>query len=214
MATRRECLSTTGLALGGLPLLGRAQALAPPAPPATSGRDFTVKVDVSGLDASTTYYYRFEALGERSQVGRTRTTALAGLGRTRLAVVSCSNLPFGFFNVYARIAARADLDAVVHLGDYIYEYANNNFGICQRIPTRFDSRISPNSHCSRGPAGDVRAAGREGRSGRERRQLGGVPRGALGATSYWISPPLGFRPTGGPCTQLPAACPTSISPRE
>ena len=43
-------------------------------------------------------------------------------------MVSCSNLPFGFFNVYARVAARADLDAVLHLGDYIYEYANNNYG--------------------------------------------------------------------------------------
>ena len=46
----------------------------------------------------------------------------------RLALVSCANLPFGFFNVYARIAARPDLDAVLHLGDYIYEYANNDYG--------------------------------------------------------------------------------------
>lgn len=93
-----------------------------------ASRDYTVKPDVTGLDPATTYYYRFEALGERSPIGRTRTAALAGLSRLRLAVVSCSNLPFGFFNVYARVAARADLDAVLHLGDYIYEYANNSYG--------------------------------------------------------------------------------------
>ena len=46
----------------------------------------------------------------------------------RLALTSCANYPFGFFNVYARVAARADLDAVLHLGDYFYEYANNNYG--------------------------------------------------------------------------------------
>ena len=48
--------------------------------------------------------------------------------RLRLAMVSCSNLPFGFFNVYANIAARGDLDAVLHLGDYIYEYAPKEWG--------------------------------------------------------------------------------------
>ncbi|MEO8682809.1 MAG: PhoD-like phosphatase N-terminal domain-containing protein, partial [Vicinamibacterales bacterium] len=91
-----------------------------------AARDFTVKLDVPGLDAATTYYYRFGALGERSPIGRTKTTALTGQARMRVAVVTCSNLPFGFFNVYNRVAARADLDAVLHLGDYIYEYANNN----------------------------------------------------------------------------------------
>jgi alkaline phosphatase D len=42
--------------------------------------------------------------------------------------VSCSNYPFGYFNVYAALARRADLDAILHLGDYIYEYANGGFG--------------------------------------------------------------------------------------
>jgi alkaline phosphatase D len=93
-----------------------------------AARDFTLKLDVPGLAPATTYYYRFEALGERSPIGRTKTTAASGLARMRVAVASCSNLPFGFFNVYARIAARADLDAVLHLGDYIYEYANNHYG--------------------------------------------------------------------------------------
>lgn len=91
-------------------------------------RDFTVKMDVSGLDPGTTYYYRFEAADGQSPVGRTRTLPAAGVSRVRLGVVSCSNLPFGYFNAYAALAARADLDAVLHLGDYIYEYANTQFG--------------------------------------------------------------------------------------
>jgi alkaline phosphatase D len=93
-----------------------------------ASRDFTVKIDAGPLAPATTYFYRFEALGERSPVGRTRTLPAAGARRVRLAIASCSNLPFGYFNVYRRIAARADLDAVLHLGDYIYEYPNGVYG--------------------------------------------------------------------------------------
>ncbi|MGH9314338.1 MAG: alkaline phosphatase D family protein, partial [Vicinamibacterales bacterium] len=93
-----------------------------------AARDFTVKIDAVGLAPATTYYYRFETLGERSPVGRTRTLPGSDARRVRLALASCSNLPFGYFNVYRRIAARADLDAVLHLGDYIYEYPNGRYG--------------------------------------------------------------------------------------
>jgi alkaline phosphatase D len=91
-------------------------------------RDFTVKVDAAGLDPATTYYYRFEIGSERSPIGRTRTLPSEAAERLRLGVVSCSNYPYGFFNVYARLAARADLDAVLHLGDYIYEFENGRYG--------------------------------------------------------------------------------------
>jgi alkaline phosphatase D len=91
-------------------------------------RDFTVKVDAAGLDPASTYYYRFSARRERSPIGRTRTLPASNATRISLALASCSNYPFGYFNVYARIAARRDLDAVLHLGDYIYEYANNRYG--------------------------------------------------------------------------------------
>jgi alkaline phosphatase D len=90
--------------------------------------DFTVKVDVSGLRPGRTYYYCFEALGHRSPIGRTRTLPVGGVARLRLAVASCSNHPYGYFNAYRAIAERADLDAVIHLGDYIYEYANGQYG--------------------------------------------------------------------------------------
>jgi alkaline phosphatase D len=92
------------------------------------GLDFTVKVDADGLEPGTTYYYRFRALGHESPIGRTRTAAKKYAARARLALASCSNYPYGYFNVYAAIAQRADLDAVVHLGDYLYEYANGEYG--------------------------------------------------------------------------------------
>src|SRR5262245_974712 len=91
-------------------------------------RDFTVKIDATGLKPSTPYYYRFAALGERSPIGRTKTMPASDAAHLRLAVASCSNFPFGYFNAYAGIARRADLDAVLHLGDYIYEYANGVYG--------------------------------------------------------------------------------------
>lgn len=84
--------------------------------------DFTVKVDVGALRPATTYHYRFICLGVPSPVGRTRTLPSRSVAQVKLAVVSCSNYPAGFFNVYARIAERDDLDAILHLGDYLYEY--------------------------------------------------------------------------------------------
>jgi len=96
--------------------------------PTGAERDFTVKVDVTGLEPGTAYYYRFDALGARSAIGRTRTLPREGVSRLRLGVVSCSNLPQGYFNAYACLAKRADLDVVLHLGDYIYEYANKRYG--------------------------------------------------------------------------------------
>jgi alkaline phosphatase D len=99
----------------------------------TAARDFTVKVDAAGLDPATTYYYRFQVGNDRSPVGRTRTLPTGDVERLRLAVVSCSNYPYGFFNAYGRVAARADLDAVLHLGDYIYEFENGRYGSGDKI---------------------------------------------------------------------------------
>ena len=93
-----------------------------------AARDFTVKVDPAGLKPATTYYYRFASSGEQSPVGRTRTLPAGNVSRVRLGVVSCSNLPQGYFNAYACLAKRTDLDAILHLGDYIYEYANTQYG--------------------------------------------------------------------------------------
>jgi alkaline phosphatase D len=91
--------------------------------------DYTVKVDAGGLQAGRTYYYRFTCLGAQSPVGRTRTLPATGADRVRFAVVSCSNYPQGYFNAYRLIAARTDLQFVLHLGDYIYEYGDRGEGL-------------------------------------------------------------------------------------
>ena len=90
-------------------------------------RDYTVKVDAGGLQPGRTYYYAFATSGEQSPVGRTRTLP-ERTDRLRFASVSCANYPAGYFNVYRCLANRPDLDAVIHLGDYIYEFANGRYG--------------------------------------------------------------------------------------
>lgn len=89
--------------------------------------DYTVHVDVRALAAGTTYYYQFRALGRTSRVGRTKTLPDGAPVQMRFGVASCSNYPAGFFNAYARLA-EADLDLVLHLGDYIYEYPDGVLG--------------------------------------------------------------------------------------
>jgi alkaline phosphatase D len=88
-----------------------------------SSRDFTVKVDVTGLQQNTWYYYRFNTGGVNSIIGRTRTTPTGNVDSLRLAFFSCSDFQNGYFNVYHDIAHRNDIDVVAHLGDYYYEYA-------------------------------------------------------------------------------------------
>lgn len=83
--------------------------------------DFTVKVDVTGLEANTTYYYQFKGQGSETAVGQTKTLPTGDVSNVKLAVCSCANFPFGNFNVYKEIA-NSGADAVLHLGDYIYEY--------------------------------------------------------------------------------------------
>jgi len=90
------------------------------------GRDYTVKVDVEGLTAGEQYFYRFQALRGTSITGSTKT-APAKSDRVKLGVVSCSNYEFGYFNSYGRLAME-NLNAVVHLGDYIYEYGPGTYG--------------------------------------------------------------------------------------
>ena len=89
--------------------------------------DFTLKVDLQGLDANTTYYYRFISNSKTSPTGSGKTLPTGSIDKVKFAVVSCANYPAGFFHVYGEIAKQTDLDAVLHLGDYIYEYGNNGY---------------------------------------------------------------------------------------
>jgi alkaline phosphatase D len=91
-------------------------------------RDFTAKVDVPGLMWGRNYFYRFFAEGRQSPIGRTRLAPKSNeASQLRFGVCSCANYGFGYFHGYRHMAARADLDAVIHLGDYTYEYENGNY---------------------------------------------------------------------------------------
>ncbi|MFG1916833.1 alkaline phosphatase D family protein [Micromonospora sp. NPDC048898] len=91
--------------------------------------DHTVKVAVGGLAPATTYWYRFGHTGGWSPAGRTMTAPPvdAEIDRLRLGVVSCANWEAGFFAAYRHLAERGDLNLVVHLGDYLYEYGSGEF---------------------------------------------------------------------------------------
>ncbi|MCH7817147.1 MAG: alkaline phosphatase D family protein, partial [Proteobacteria bacterium] len=92
------------------------------------GRDHTVKIVVDNLDPGQEYFYQFAVNGSTSAVGRTHTLPVGHIEQLVLAVVTCSNYPFGYFNAYDAIANDPSIDLVVHLGDYIYEYDADGFG--------------------------------------------------------------------------------------
>ncbi|MEV8306022.1 alkaline phosphatase D family protein [Streptomyces flavidovirens] len=96
---------------------------------ARAATDHTVKVDVRGLDQATAYYFRFTTGEAVSPAARTRTAPAADAATpgVRFGVVSCANWESGYFSAYRHLAARTDLDAVLHLGDYLYEYATGGY---------------------------------------------------------------------------------------
>ncbi|MFH8494936.1 alkaline phosphatase D family protein [Streptomyces coeruleorubidus] len=89
----------------------------------------TVHVEVSHLDAGRVYYYRFRTGRWVSPTGRTRTAPDPGsrVPELTLAAVSCQAYHDGYYTPYAHLAAD-DVDLVLHLGDYLYEYAVNSAG--------------------------------------------------------------------------------------
>lgn len=92
-------------------------------------KDYTVKIDVTGLQPYTTYYYEFFSHDKYSLRGRTKTAPMGeGVDSLRFGVVSCSNFAHGYFHVYDKLVDRNDVDAIIHLGDYIYEYGDGEYG--------------------------------------------------------------------------------------
>jgi alkaline phosphatase D len=95
---------------------------------AEAAHDFTVKPVADGLAPGRWYYFRFrDRNGHSSPVGRTRTLPDGPVDRFKLALFSCSNIGFGWFNAYAHAANRRDLDLMVHVGDYTYEYRREGY---------------------------------------------------------------------------------------
>lgn len=93
-----------------------------------SSRDHTVKVVVDALEPGNSYFYKFAVNDSVSPIGRTITLPVGHIEQLVLAVTTCSNYPFGYFNAYDAIAKDSSVDLVVHLGDYIYEYGVEGFG--------------------------------------------------------------------------------------
>jgi alkaline phosphatase D len=107
---------------GFMRIVARAEAVA------DASTDYCARARAEELEPGRWYYYRFRtASGETSPTGRTRTLPAGRTGRFNIAVFSCSNLPFGLFNAYAHAAERQDIDLLVHLGDYIYEYGRGTY---------------------------------------------------------------------------------------
>lgn len=98
-------------------------------------RDYTVKVLADRLEPGGRYFYRFHAAGATSPVGQTRTLPIGNLDRLGIALSSCSNFAFGYFNAYDAIARDEAVDFVLHTGDYIYEYGADSWGgeVARRI---------------------------------------------------------------------------------
>jgi len=103
-----------------------------------ASRDYTVKFDVTGLTPDTYYYFEFEALQARSARGRTKTAPTGNIDSLRFAFVSCANLESGYFNAYDVITDRNDIEAVLMLGDYIYEYEEGGYAQDPNLDRVFD----------------------------------------------------------------------------
>jgi alkaline phosphatase D len=91
-------------------------------------RDFTAKTLVESLEPGRRYFYGFSSPAGDSPLGRTCTLPVGATSSVKLAIASCSNYPFGFFNAYDAIGSDEEIDIVLHLGDYIYEYAADGWG--------------------------------------------------------------------------------------
>ena len=109
---------------------------------ASPARDCCAKAVAGGLAPGQWYFYRFIAPGGAvSDTGRTRTLPEGPTAAFRLAVFSCSNYGFGYFNAYGHAAEVADCDLALHLGDYLYEYAKGNYPSPQQAAS--DRTLAP-----------------------------------------------------------------------
>lgn len=113
---------------------------------ATADASFTAKVDVTGLTAGASYFYRFrDATGATSTAGTTRTLPAADVASVKFAVFSCTLYSEGYFHAYDA-AAQSDAQYALHLGDYIYEYGSD--------PKKYGNSSIPGNRVA-SPANDI-----------------------------------------------------------
>ncbi|MBX7528118.1 alkaline phosphatase D family protein [Qipengyuania vesicularis] len=112
---------------------------------ASGDNDFCVKAWAEGLEPGRWYYFRFIAPdGSMSDLGRTRTLPQGPTQSWKMAVFSCSNFGFGWFNAYRHAAEANEFDCALHLGDYFYEYPQGTYpGDSETLPGR--PKLDPQS---------------------------------------------------------------------
>lgn len=97
---------------------------------ARKDRDYTARAFVKGLKSDERYFYRFATGDSSSPVGRFKTAPpLDSNKKIRIAFYSCQHYESGFYNAQRGIAKEKDLDLVLCLGDYIYEYSDYPEGV-------------------------------------------------------------------------------------
>lgn len=114
---------------------------------AQSAQDYTVKVIPTGLTANTTYYFRFSVNGGSivSPIGKTKTLPTGATNQARFAVFSCANITSEYFDAYAKAAHVGAYDALIHVGDYIYEYGKGGYVDAEDNFARFG--FEPDKEC-------------------------------------------------------------------
>ncbi|CAN8142583.1 alkaline phosphatase D [uncultured Thiomicrorhabdus sp.] len=113
----------------------------------SSDNGFIAKVLVQGLLPNTQYYYRFTSNETLSPTGMTKTLPSPddlAIDSIKMAVLSCSNFPAGYFNAYNLASQESDLDVVLHLGDYIYEYGPGGYAGAEALYATGERGFEPN----------------------------------------------------------------------
>jgi alkaline phosphatase D len=110
---------------------------------ATPALAHSVHPTIKGLEPDRVYFYRFMVGGHISPVGRTRTVPVGPANELTFAFASCQLWAAGYFTAY-RHMANDDLDLVVHLGDYIYEYGVDSQprGRLETVPDHFSGSVA------------------------------------------------------------------------
>ncbi len=121
---------------------------------ASAANDFCVKLDVRGLRPGRRYFYRFLSASGPSPIGQTRTAPAGWVESLTAALFSCANFPFGYFHAYGHAATRENIDIVLHVGDYIYEYERGEYpnareGLPERIIEPAHETVSLVDYCAR-----------------------------------------------------------------
>lgn len=104
-------------------IINSGTSLAKPINNHTVKVDAEIPIEFNGQ----TVYYRFKSQGLISDVGTTSTLPLRNPEKFNIAFCSCSNYPAGYFNAYKEMAMDKDVDLVLHLGDYLYEYSRKGY---------------------------------------------------------------------------------------